>query len=151
MEADPLRTDPATLVGLPGELRAAQRIFDRTGGLHAAGPFDAAGTLLCLREDVGRHNAVDKVVGWAVRDGRLPLSGTALMVSGRASIELVQKAVMAEIPLLAAVSVPLSLAVDPAGEMGLTWSGSSRGTSMNVYSRSDRKCPRRSIEDTVAR
>jgi len=139
--ADPLRTDPATLAGLPGELRAAQRIFDRTGGLHAAGLFDAAGTLLCLREDVGRHNAVDKVVGWAVRAGRLPLSGTALMVSGRASFELVQKAVMAGIPLLAAVSAPSSLAVDLAGEMGLTLVGFLRGTSMNVYSRPDRLGP----------
>ncbi len=136
--ADPFSLAPSTLTGLPDELRAAQRIFDRTGGLHAAGLFDADGQLLCLREDVGRHNAVDKVVGWAVRDGRLPLSGTALMVSGRASFELVQKAVMAGIPLLAAVSAPSSLAVDLAGEMGLTLVGFLRGTSMNVYTRADR-------------
>ena len=141
VSADPFRADWAMLAGLPGELRAAQRIFDRTGGLHAAGLFDADGTLLCLREDVGRHNAVDKVVGWAVRAGRLPLSGTALMVSGRASFELVQKAVMAGIPLLAAVSAPSSLAVDLAGEMGLTLVGFLRGTSMNVYSRPDRLGP----------
>lgn len=135
---DSFATDPATLAGLPGELRAAQRVFDRTGGLHAAGLFDAGGKLLCLREDVGRHNAVDKVVGWATRDGRLPLSGTALMVSGRASFELVQKAAMAGIPLLAAVSAPSSLAVDLAAELGLTLVGFLRGTSMNVYTRPDR-------------
>jgi len=135
---DPLVTDPATLAALPDELRAAQRVFDRTGGLHAAGLFDADGKLRCLREDVGRHNAVDKVVGWATRDGVLPLSGTALMVSGRASFELVQKAAMAGIPLLAAVSAPSSLAVDLAAELGLTLVGFLRGTSMNVYTRPDR-------------
>ncbi|MEV6643956.1 formate dehydrogenase accessory sulfurtransferase FdhD [Amycolatopsis sp. NPDC051371] len=138
IEDDPFGTDPGTLARMPDELRAAQRVFDRTGGLHAAGLFDADGKLLCLREDVGRHNAVDKVVGWATRDGRLPLSGTALMVSGRASFELVQKAAMAGIPLLAAVSAPSSLAVDLAGELGLTLVGFLRGTSMNVYTRPDR-------------
>ncbi|WP_410632491.1 formate dehydrogenase accessory sulfurtransferase FdhD [Amycolatopsis sp. cmx-4-83] len=136
--ADPFTTDAATLAALPDELRAAQRVFDRTGGLHAAGLFDGDGELLCLREDVGRHNAVDKVVGWATRDGKLPLPGTALMVSGRASFELVQKAVMAGIPLLAAVSAPSSLAVDLAAELGLTLVGFLRGTSMNVYTRPDR-------------
>lgn len=136
--ADPFTTDAATLAALPDELRAAQRVFDRTGGLHAAGLFDGDGKLLCLREDVGRHNAVDKVVGWATRDGKLPLPGTALMVSGRASFELVQKAVMAGIPLLAAVSAPSSLAVDLAAELGLTLVGFLRGTSMNVYTRPDR-------------
>ncbi len=136
--ADPFTTEPAALAGLPDELRAAQRAFDRTGGLHAAGLFDADGKLLCLREDVGRHNAVDKVVGWATRAGNLPLAGTALMVSGRASFELVQKAVMAGIPLLAAVSAPSSLAVDLAAELGLTLVGFLRGTSMNVYTRPDR-------------
>ncbi|WP_370963213.1 formate dehydrogenase accessory sulfurtransferase FdhD [Amycolatopsis sp. cg9] len=135
---DPFTTDPAALAGLPDELRAAQRVFDRTGGLHAAGLFDGDGKLLCLREDVGRHNAVDKVVGWATRAGTLPLAGTALMVSGRASFELVQKAVMAGIPLLAAVSAPSSLAVDLAAELGLTLVGFLRGTSMNVYTRPDR-------------
>ena len=138
VDTDPFATDPATLATMPDELRAAQRVFDRTGGLHAAGLFDAEGKLLCLREDVGRHNAVDKVVGWAARDGGLPLAGKALMVSGRASFELVQKAVMAGIPLLAAVSAPSSLAVDLAGEMGLTLVGFLRGTSMNVYTRPDR-------------
>jgi FdhD protein len=130
---DPLRLDPRLLTELPDRLRAAQRVFDRTGGLHAAGLFDSHGTLLCLREDVGRHNAVDKVVGWAARNGRLPLTGTVLMVSGRASFELVQKAVMAGIPMLTAVSAPSSLAADLAEEMGLTLVGFLRGTSMNVY------------------
>ncbi|MEC3980474.1 formate dehydrogenase accessory sulfurtransferase FdhD [Amycolatopsis sp. H20-H5] len=132
------RLEPAVLVALPDRLRAAQKVFDRTGGLHAAGLFDAEGGLLCLREDVGRHNAVDKVVGWATRAGRLPLAGVVLMVSGRASFELVQKAVMAGIPMLAAVSAPSSLAVDLAAELGLTLVGFLRGNSMNVYSRPDR-------------
>ncbi|MFD9890401.1 formate dehydrogenase accessory sulfurtransferase FdhD [Amycolatopsis sp. NPDC059027] len=138
IDADPLALDPATLAGFPDELRAAQRVFDRTGGLHAAGLFDESGELLCLREDVGRHNAVDKVIGWATRAGKLPLSGMSLMVSGRASFELVQKAVMAGIPLLAAVSAPSSLAVDLAAELGLTLVGFLRGASMNVYTRADR-------------
>ena len=130
---DPLRVDLATLCTLPDKLRAAQRVFDRTGGLHAAGLFSAEGELLCLREDVGRHNAVDKVIGWAARSNWLPVSGTVLMVSGRASFELVQKAVMAGIPMLAAVSAPSSLAAELAAEMGLTLVGFLRGTSMNVY------------------
>lgn len=130
---DGLHLDPVVLAGLPQTLRAAQRVFDRTGGLHGAGLFDATGELRCLREDVGRHNAVDKVVGWGLRAGALPLSGSTLMVSGRASFELVQKAVMAGIPALAAVSAPSSLAVDLAVEQGLTLVGFLRGTSMNVY------------------
>ncbi|MGW8767321.1 formate dehydrogenase accessory sulfurtransferase FdhD [Streptomyces sp. NPDC055815] len=135
---DPLRVGPAVLSALPDRLRAAQKVFDSTGGLHAAGLFSADGELLCLREDVGRHNAVDKVVGHALRSGLLPLRGTVLMVSGRASFELVQKAVMAGIPLLAAVSAPSSLAVDLAAESGLTLVGFLRGTSMNVYCGDDR-------------
>jgi FdhD protein len=131
---DPLRLNTETIAALPDKLRAAQRVFDRTGGLHAAALFDAAGELWCVREDVGRHNAVDKVIGWALDQGRLPLSGMTMMVSGRASFELVQKAVMAGIPALAAVSAPSSLAVDLAREMGLTLIGFLRGTSMNVYS-----------------
>ncbi|KQY04576.1 formate dehydrogenase family accessory protein FdhD [Mycobacterium sp. Root135] len=134
VDADPVRLSATTISTLPDTLRAAQRVFDRTGGLHAAGLFDADGTLSCVREDVGRHNAVDKVIGWAVGQGRLPLTGMTLMVSGRASFELVQKAVMAGVPALAAVSAPSSLAVDLAREMGLTLVGFLRGTTMNVYS-----------------
>jgi FdhD protein len=134
VDRDPLRLGAATIATLPETLRAAQRVFDRTGGLHAAGLFDADGELLCVREDVGRHNAVDKVIGWALDAGRLPLIGTTLMVSGRASFELVQKAVMAGVPALAAVSAPSSLAVDLAREMGMTLIGFLRGSSMNVYS-----------------
>jgi FdhD protein len=130
---DPLCLDPEVLISLPDRLRESQRMFERTGGLHAAGLFTPAGDLLCLREDVGRHNAVDKVVGWTAREGRLPLSGTVLQVSGRASFELVQKAVMAGIPMLAAVSAPSSLAVELAAESGMTLVGFLRGTSYNVY------------------
>ncbi|HEY8588274.1 MAG TPA: formate dehydrogenase accessory sulfurtransferase FdhD [Naasia sp.] len=126
------------LAALPDELRAGQTAFDRTGGVHAAGLFTFDGELLCLREDVGRHNAVDKVVGWALRDGRLPLGDTVLQVSGRASFELVQKASMAGIPILAAVSAPSSLAVDLAAQQGITLVGFSRGTGMNVYAHPDR-------------
>ncbi|MFG2223111.1 formate dehydrogenase accessory sulfurtransferase FdhD [Streptomyces sp. NPDC048644] len=129
----PVRIDPATLSVLPDRLRAAQRVFDRTGGLHAAALFSTDGELLDIREDVGRHNAVDKIVGRALQQGLLPLSSSVLMVSGRASFELAQKAVMAGIPVLAAVSAPSSLAVDLAAETGLTLVGFLRGASMNVY------------------
>ena len=131
--ADPVRVSATALAALPGRLAGAQRVFSRTGGLHAAGLFTSSGELIAVREDVGRHNAVDKVVGWALLDSRLPLTGCALLVSGRASFELVQKAILAGIPLLAAVSAPSSLAVDLAEEAGLTLVGFLRGPSMNVY------------------
>lgn len=130
---DPLVVDANTLAGLPDTLREAQRVFDRTGGLHAAGLFDGSGTLLAAREDVGRHNAVDKVLGWALLEGRIPLTGTVLLVSGRASFELVQKAAMAGVSTLAAVSAPSSLAVELAGDQGMTLVGFLRGSSMNLY------------------
>ena len=130
---DQTRFDPAVLAALPDRLREAQRVFSRTGGLHAAGLFSAAGELIAVREDVGRHNAVDKIVGWALLNDKLPLAGCVLLVSGRASFELVQKAVLAGIPLLAAVSAPSSLAADLAEEAGLTLIGFLRGPTMNVY------------------
>lgn len=129
----PMRLAPSLLAVLPDRLREAQRVFDRTGGLHAAALFSRYGELLDVREDVGRHNAVDKLVGRALQQGLLPLSDVVLLVSGRASFELVQKAVMAGIPVLAAVSAPSSLAVDLAAETGMTLVGFLRGSSMNVY------------------
>jgi FdhD protein len=131
--ADELLLDPAVLAAMPDRLRAAQRVFDRTGGLHAAGLFTAAGELVSLAEDVGRHNAVDKVVGRALRDGALPLTGHVLMVSGRASFELTQKAALAGVPVLAAVSAPSTLAVDLAGEVGLTLVGFLRPPRLTAY------------------
>ncbi|KUG60652.1 formate dehydrogenase accessory sulfurtransferase FdhD [Nesterenkonia jeotgali] len=130
---DTLRMHPQTLLQLPERMRESQALFSKTGGVHAAGLFDAAGELLCLREDVGRHNAVDKVVGWALTQGRLPLAGTVLQVSGRASFELVQKAALAGIEMLSAVGAPSSLAVDLAERSGLSLAGFSRGRSINLY------------------
>ncbi|MFJ7290878.1 formate dehydrogenase accessory sulfurtransferase FdhD [Streptomyces collinus] len=137
-DTPPVRISPELLASLPDRLRAAQRVFDRTGGLHAAALFTEEGELLDVREDVGRHNAVDKLVGRALQSGELPLSRAILLVSGRASFELAQKAVMAGIPVLAAVSAPSSLAVDLAAETGLTLVGFLRGSSMNVYAGEDR-------------
>jgi FdhD protein len=122
------------LAGLPERLRAAQPAFAATGGLHATGLFDATGELRCLREDVGRHNAMDKVVGWAFLEGRLPLADAMLCVSGRLSFELVQKAAVAGCPILVAVGAPSSLAVELAADRGLTLCGFARGGRLNVYS-----------------
>lgn len=135
---DPVRIPASVVCSLPGRLREEQRVFERTGGLHAAGLFDAEGRVVCVREDVGRHNAFDKVVGWAALSGRLPLASHVLLASGRASFELVQKALMAGAPMLAAVSAPSSLAADLADEAGLTLVGFLRGETMNVYARPDR-------------
>lgn len=141
--ADDSRIDPELLVTLPDTLRAAQAVFEKTGGLHAAALFDGAtGEMLVLREDVGRHNAVDKVIGWALKEERLPLRGTVLMVSSRASFELAQKALMAGIPVLAAVSAPSSLAAEFATEVGMTLVGFLRGNSMVVYAGTERIAPR---------
>ncbi|HPY25395.1 MAG TPA: formate dehydrogenase accessory sulfurtransferase FdhD [Mycobacterium sp.] len=137
---DPSTVSAATLSGLPARLRTAQPVFASTGGLHGAALFGSDGDMLVAREDVGRHNAVDKVIGWALESGRIPLSGVVLLVSGRASFELTQKAVMAGIPILAAVSAPSSLASDLATQSGLTLVAFLRGDSMNVYSRADRIC-----------
>jgi FdhD protein len=136
---DPVTIDPGRLAALPDRMRAAQSTFERTGGLHAAALVDVVrDEFLVVREDVGRHNAVDKVIGWALRDGRLPLAGTALVLSGRGGFELVQKASMAGIPVVAAVSAPSSLAVDLATEVGLTLAGFVRGGSMVVYAGDER-------------
>lgn len=135
---DPIRVTTELLSSLPESLRAAQRVFDKTGGLHATGLFTADGELVTLREDVGRHNALDKVVGDALRAGRLPLRDHILMVSGRTSFELAQKALMAGVPILAGVSAPSSLAVELAQEFGLTLVGFLRGQSMNIYAGAER-------------
>jgi len=130
---DPLRIAPETLHAIMATLAAAQPAFAATGGLHAAGLFAADGTPRVVREDVGRHNAVDKVVGWALARGALPLAGHVLAVSGRISFEIAQKALAARIPLVAAVSAPTSLAVDLAERANLTLAGFVRGQAFNVY------------------
>ncbi|WP_460359435.1 formate dehydrogenase accessory sulfurtransferase FdhD [Mycobacterium sp. ZZG] len=135
---DPATVTAETLSAMPDKLRGEQKVFAATGGLHGAALFGTDGSLLVVREDIGRHNAVDKVVGWALENRRIPLGDTVLLVSGRASFELTQKAVMAGIPVLAAVSAPSSLAVDLAAQSGVTLVAFLRGDSMNVYTRPDR-------------
>jgi len=128
------RLDPEVLCGMPDTLRAGQVVFGRTGGLHAAGLFDVRGQLVAQREDVGRHNAVDKIIGWALLNGRLPLSEYGLLVSGRGGFEIIQKAIAGGVPLVASVSAPSALAVRLAREMGLTLVGFLRGKRFIVYS-----------------
>ena len=135
---DDVRVPADVLYGLPEGLRAAQGVFEVTGGLHGASLFTADGSLVAAREDVGRHNAVDKLVGWGVLGDRLPLSGTVLMVSGRCGYEIVQKAVSAGIPVVASVSAPSSLAVAVAEDFGITLVGFLRDRRCNVYSGRDR-------------
>jgi FdhD protein len=140
--ADPVANGPqigaGTLAAMPDALRAAQRVFERTGGLHAAGLFAADGRLLVAREDVGRHNAVDKAVGRAAMDGLVPLAGQALVVSGRASFEIMQKALLAGIPIVAAVSAPSTLAARLARESNITLVGFLRDGGFNVYAGNER-------------
>jgi FdhD protein len=133
-----LRVDWALLGGLPDQLRAAQPTFALTGGLHAAGLFDRAGELLCVREDVGRHNALDKVVGWAFVQGLLPLASSILCLSGRLSFELVQKASLAGCPILVGVGAPSSLAIELAHAQGITLCGFVRDDRVSVYARAER-------------
>lgn len=135
---DDVRVAAQTLYALPDRMRESQRIFDATGGLHAAALFDERGETIAAREDVGRHNALDKLVGWALLNGRLPLRRCVLMVSGRASYEILQKAVMARIPIVASVSAPSSLAVDLAREFNVTLAGFVRGDRANLYSAPER-------------
>ena len=133
-----LRVAAATLSTLPDRLRAAQPMFASTGGVHASGLFAADGTLELVREDVGRHNALDKLIGWALERGRLPLGDRLLVVSGRVSYEIVQKAIAAGLPLIAAVGAPSTLAIELAEEFGVTLIGFVRDAGMNVYAHADR-------------
>lgn len=143
------RLEPGPVVGrsvllsLPEALRRGQAVFERTGGLHAAGLFDADGTLLAVREDVGRHNAVDKLVGHALLAGTVPLAGRILLVSGRTSFEILQKAAVAGVPIVCAVSAPSTLAISVAERLGITLVGFLRGASFNVYTHAARVDPQR--------
>ncbi|MGB3828494.1 MAG: formate dehydrogenase accessory sulfurtransferase FdhD, partial [Ornithinimicrobium sp.] len=138
LSSDTVRVSAHTLLSLPDRLREAQPTFERTGGLHAAGLFTADGEPVVVREDVGRHNAVDKVIGWAMQQDMLPLRGHVLQVSGRVSFELAQKAYLAGVPILSAVSAPSSLAIDTAYDAGMTIAGFVRGRSLNVYTHPER-------------
>jgi FdhD protein len=129
---------PAVIATLPERLRAAQTVFDVTGGLHASGRFAVNGDLIAVREDVGRHNALDKLIGHALLEGQLPLADDVLMVSGRVSFEIVQKAAMAAIPVICAVSAPSSLAVEAANRLGQTLVGFVRGHTANIYTHPER-------------
>jgi FdhD protein len=132
------RVAPNLLVSLPEALRSAQDVFERTGGLHAAALFDSGGKPLIVREDIGRHNAVDKIIGWALLNDRIPLSDCVLLVSGRGGFEIIQKAIVAGIPVVASVSAPSSLAVQLARELRLTLIGFLRGNRFVVYAGDDR-------------
>ena len=132
------RVSPEVLCRLPESLRSAQAVFERTGGLHAAAAFNAQGKRLAVREDTGRHNAVDKIVGWALMEGRLPLAENILMVSGRGGFEIIQKAIVAGFPVVASVSAASTLAVEMAREMGLTLIGFLRGERFLIYSGEER-------------
>lgn len=136
------RLDAEILVCLPEKLRSAQDVFERTGGLHAAALFDVSGELLVLREDIGRHNAVDKVIGWALLENRVPIADSVLLVSGRGGFEIVQKAIVAGLPVVASVSAPSSLAVQLARELRLTLIGFLRGRRFVIYSGEERLAPR---------
>ena len=138
LRADRTSVAAGTVLGLPDELRRAQRAFSSTGATHAAALFGSDGELLVAREDIGRHNAVDKVVGWAMLSGRRPATGCVLMVSGRIGFELAQKSVLAGIPVLAGISAPTALAVRTADETGLTLAGFVRGGRMSIYANSER-------------
>jgi FdhD protein len=132
------RVAPELLLRLPDVLRSSQDVFERTGGLHAAALFDARGTMLVLREDIGRHNAVDKLIGWALRENRLPLAESMLLVSGRGGFEIIQKAIIAGIPIVASVSAPSNLAVQLARELRLTLIGFLRGRRFVIYAGEER-------------
>jgi FdhD protein len=142
VRASPIRARLAVkesvLLALPARLAEAQPVFSATGGVHASALFDPDGRLVAVREDVGRHNALDKLVGWALGERRLPLSTGALLVSGRVSYEIIQKSIVAGIPIVAAVGAPSSLAIDLAGEFGVTLVGFLRGGTMNVYAHPER-------------